>query len=63
MNLGPCWAADNRIYFVSDRGGAECVWSAQDTDAPSRVASQADTSPVANQSQPMPAETPMKTGG
>jgi Tol biopolymer transport system component len=26
-NLSPCWAADNRIYFISDRGGAECVWS------------------------------------
>jgi Tol biopolymer transport system component len=29
LNLGPYWAADNRIYFVSDRGGAECVWSAR----------------------------------
>jgi TolB protein len=29
LNLGPFWAADNRIYFVSDRGGAECVWSAR----------------------------------
>jgi TolB protein len=28
LNIGPYWAADNRIYFVSDRGGAECVWSA-----------------------------------
>lgn len=26
-NLSPCWSADNRIYFVSDRGGKECVWS------------------------------------
>jgi Tol biopolymer transport system component len=25
----PFWAADNRIYFVSDRGGNECIWSAQ----------------------------------
>src|SRR3954454_20357547 len=31
-NLSPCWAADNRIYFISDRGGAECVWSVH-TDA------------------------------
>jgi TolB protein len=29
LNLGPYWASDNRIYFVSDRGGAECVWSAR----------------------------------
>lgn len=27
LNLAPCWAADNRIYFVSDRGGPETVWS------------------------------------
>jgi TolB protein len=33
LNLGPYWAADNRIYFVSDRGGAECVWSAQSGSA------------------------------
>lgn len=26
-NLSPCWGADNRIFFVSDRGGCECVWS------------------------------------
>ena len=28
MNLTPFWAADNRVYFVSNRGGTECVWSA-----------------------------------
>ena len=28
-NLMPFWSADNRVYFVSDRGGAECVWSAR----------------------------------
>ena len=26
-NLMPFWAADNRVYFISDRGGIECVWS------------------------------------
>jgi Tol biopolymer transport system component len=26
-NLTPFWAADGRVYFISDRGGAECVWS------------------------------------
>jgi TolB protein len=35
INLTPCWAADNRIFFVSDRGGAECVWSAR--GEPNRV--------------------------
>jgi TolB protein len=24
----PAWADDGRVYFVSDRGGTECVWSA-----------------------------------
>ena len=27
MNLTPCWAVDNRVYFVSDRSGHECIWS------------------------------------
>lgn len=26
-NLEPHWSADNRIYFISDRGGCEAVWS------------------------------------
>lgn len=26
-NLSPVWAADDRVYFVSDRGGNESVWS------------------------------------
>jgi Tol biopolymer transport system component len=26
-NLTPCWAGDNRVFFVSDRGGHENVWS------------------------------------
>lgn len=25
----PFWGADNRIYFVSNRGGTDCIWSAQ----------------------------------
>jgi hypothetical protein len=25
--ISPYWAADNRVYFVSDRGGHENVWS------------------------------------
>jgi len=41
LNLSPCWSPDNRIYFVSDRGGEECVWSARADSpgqAPSKVA-------------------------
>jgi Tol biopolymer transport system component len=26
-NLNPTWAADNRIYFISDRGSAGSIWS------------------------------------
>ena len=26
-NLTPCFASDNRVYFVSDRSGHECIWS------------------------------------
>jgi beta propeller repeat protein len=26
-NVSPFWGADNRIYFISDRSGTECVWS------------------------------------
>ena len=28
-NLMPFWGPDNRVYFISDRGGAECIWSAR----------------------------------
>ena len=27
MNLTPCWAVDNRVFFVSDKSGHECIWS------------------------------------
>jgi TolB protein len=27
MNIAPCWSADGRVFFVSDRGGTECIWS------------------------------------
>jgi TolB protein len=26
-NLSPAWAVDNRVFFVSDRGGTESIWS------------------------------------
>jgi Tol biopolymer transport system component len=28
-NLSPFWARDGRVFFVSNRGGSECIWSAQ----------------------------------
>jgi Tol biopolymer transport system component len=27
VNLSPCWANDGRVYFVSNRGGNENIWS------------------------------------
>src|SRR5208283_5688382 len=45
LNLGPFWAPDNRIYFVSDRGGTECVWSAQ-TGAADQPASKVADKPA-----------------
>ena len=33
-NLAPCWAVNNRVYFISDRSGANAVWSVR-ADAPS----------------------------
>lgn len=29
INLSPHWAADGRVYFISDRGGHENIWSAR----------------------------------
>ena len=34
-NLMPHWSADNRVYFVSDRGGTESIWSARVSGATS----------------------------
>jgi TolB protein len=59
MNLSPCWAANNQVYFVSDRGGAECVWSAgvEAPDQPSRFAAKPQP-----QAQPQDKQTDKSTG-
>jgi len=46
-NLSPWWAPDNRVYFISDRGGAECVWSVRADPArdPAVVAQQKADAP------------------
>jgi TolB protein len=28
-NLSPYWSVDNRVFFISSRGGTECIWSAR----------------------------------
>lgn len=38
-NTEPCWANDGRIFFVSDRGGTECIWSARADQAKTMTAS------------------------
>lgn len=38
MNLTPFWGADNRVFFVSDRGGAEAIWSVRATSAAPAIA-------------------------
>jgi TolB protein len=53
-NLTPFWAVDNRVYFVSDRGGNECIWSVR-VDAPT-VADAPDTKKVDPFSDKKPAK-------
>lgn len=50
-NLSPCWAADGRVYFVSDRGGNESVWSVR-APAAAPAAPPAVAGPVAVPEQP-----------
>ncbi len=33
-NLMPAWAVDNRVYFISDRSGSECIWSVRADTVP-----------------------------
>ncbi len=51
----PDWASDGRVYFVSDRGGSECVWSARaDAANMSRVAVKPPTPQVEPTDQHVP---------
>jgi len=45
MNLMPCWGADNRIYFVSDRSGTSNVWSVGTDKAIMAATGHAPTNP------------------
>lgn len=58
-NLQPAWAADNRVYFVSNRGGNESIWSVRtDTvDTFSASAGKATKSPGAGHSAEASADT------
>lgn len=39
----PFWSADNRVYFVSNRGGSECIWSARVDGATGTATATVDT--------------------
>jgi TolB protein len=56
VNLSPCWAADGRVYFVSNRGGTENIWSVRpDASHAFTAAKPAETpSPTANPSTAAP---------
>jgi dipeptidyl aminopeptidase/acylaminoacyl peptidase len=53
INASPFWGVDGRVYFVSDRGGTECVWSTPANTPGTAVASVGRMQPMA-QAQPAP---------
>jgi TolB protein len=46
VNTTPFWSRDNRVFFVSNRSGVECVWSAQSPSADAPMAKSPDQSPA-----------------
>jgi TolB protein len=56
INASPFWGVDGRVYFVSDRGGTECVWSTPANAPGTAVAAIAKPQPIA---QAKPSEAPV----
>ena len=56
VNLSPCWATDGRVYFVSNRGGTENIWSVRpDAGHTFTAAKPPETpSPTARPTAPLP---------
>ncbi|HEV7299370.1 MAG TPA: hypothetical protein VGN72_08400 [Tepidisphaeraceae bacterium] len=52
VSVAPFWATDNRVYFVSNRGGTEAIWSSR-TDA-----RQTMTAGLMDQQKPAVADVP-----
>ena len=49
-NLTPCWAVDNRVYFVSDRSGHESIWSLPSLNPAIPQTKESDSTTAANES-------------
>jgi TolB protein len=59
INASPFWGVDGSVYFISDRGGTECVWSTPANAPGTAVAAIAKPQPVARAAKPaMPAASP-----
>lgn len=52
VNTMPAWAPDGRIYFVSDRGGAETIWSLA-PDGPTMAPTTAQNPTTTTRNQPV----------
>ncbi|MGA2497030.1 MAG: DPP IV N-terminal domain-containing protein [Tepidisphaeraceae bacterium] len=55
LNASPVWAPGNRVFFVSDRGGHENVWSVKiETDTPATALTDPRTPGAGNNAKPAP---------
>ncbi len=55
LNASPTWASSNRIFFVTDRGGRENIWSVRiDTDAPATALTDPRAPAIGNGARPAP---------
>ena len=60
INASPVWAPGNRVFFISDRGGRENIWSVKiDTETPATAVG--DSKPPVGGNLPKPAPTVLGT--
>ena len=60
-NLSPCWSADNRIYFISDRSGHDNIWSVRIDGGPPDTATAAVAGAAGGAAGVTRANTPQRT--